>query len=83
MSETGNRMELREADIRAHYAAALALLDRLDHAPRLVAAFAPAPAQERSSGIGTRRAFRSTTSGLVTRRTVASDGVAKPTMPQT
>ena len=76
MSETGNRMELREADIRAHYAAALALLNRLEHAPRLAVASAPSPAQERSSGVGTRRAFRSTTPGLVTRRTVASDGVA-------
>ena len=76
MSETGNRMELREADIRAHYPAALALLDRLDHSPRLARAGVAAPVEERSPGIGTRRAFRSTTPGLVTRRTASSDGVA-------
>ena len=76
MSETGNRMELREADIRAHYPAALALLDRFDHAPRLAKGAVAAPAEERSPGIGTRRAFRSTTPGLVTRRSALSDGVA-------
>ncbi|MFZ3582990.1 AAA family ATPase [Loktanella sp. DJP18] len=76
MSETGNRMELRETDIRTHYAAALALLDRLDHAPRLAMGLVAPQIEERSPGIGARRAFRSTTPGLVTRRTVTSDGVA-------
>ncbi len=75
MSEIGDQMELREADIRAHYDRALALLNRVDHAPRLAKATASDTREERSAGIGTRRAFRSTTPGLVTRRTAVSDGV--------
>ena len=73
MSQTGNVMELREDDIRKHYASALAILQGFDHAPRV--AKAEAKTQERSSGIGTRRAFRSTTPGLVTRRTARAQGV--------
>ena len=74
MSVTGNQMELREEVIRAGYPAAMALLDGFDHAPRLGQAKAR-PAAERSSGIGTRRRFRSTTPGLVTRSTARPDGV--------
>ena len=33
MSLTGDQMELREEDIRQHYAAAEALLEGFDHAP--------------------------------------------------
>ncbi|PJE30377.1 ATPase family associated with various cellular activities (AAA) [Pseudooceanicola antarcticus] len=77
MSLTGDQMELREEDIRKHYAAAEALLDGFDHAPRIARATVSAPVQreERSPGIGTRRRFRSTTVGLATRRTEAASGV--------
>ncbi len=74
MSQTTDQMELREDDIRAHYAAALSMLEGFDHAPR-VAKGATAPVPERSAGIGTRRAFRSTTPGLVTRRVARTEGI--------
>ncbi|THH36177.1 ATP-binding protein [Aliishimia ponticola] len=70
MTETANEMELREAEIVKHYPMALALLQGFDHAPRIGKAVAAVPEPERSAGIGTRRRFRSTTPGLVTRRTV-------------
>ena len=73
---TGNRdtMELKEETIRAQYGAALGLLAGFDHAPRLGKAM-DAVAPERSSGIGVRRAFRSTTPGLVTQSTQRAGGV--------
>mgnify|MGYP005989253379 CR=1 FL=1 len=74
MSQTSDQMELREDDIRSHYAAALDLIDGFDHAPRIATATADAPV-ERSSGVGTRRRFRSTTPGLATRRTVRAEGI--------
>ena len=74
MSQTSDQMELREAEIVAHYPMALALLQGFDHAPRIGTARA-APVAERSSGIGTRRRFRSTTPGLVTRRTAPTGAV--------
>ena len=74
MSLTGDQMELREEDIRKHYPAALALLEGFDHTPRIARAGEPV-ATERSSGVGTRRRFRSTTPGLVTRSTVRPEGV--------
>ncbi len=49
------------------------MLQGFDHAPRI--AKSEAPQAERSSGLGTRRAFRSTTPGLVTRRTERPQGV--------
>jgi energy-coupling factor transporter ATP-binding protein EcfA2 len=67
-------MELREAEIVAHYPMALAMLQGFDHAPRIGKGVA-VPQQERSSGIGTRRRFRNTTPGLVTRRTVPTGAV--------
>jgi len=67
-------MELREADIRKHYGAALAMLEGLDHTPRVASGRAEAVA-ERSPGIGARRRFRSTTPGLVTRSTARPEGV--------
>ncbi|NUB45990.1 ATP-binding protein [Fertoebacter nigrum] len=70
---TRDTMELREDSIRTHYAAALALLTGFDHAPRL--GKAAAPSAEVSAGLGTRRAFRSTTPGLVTRPTARPGGV--------
>ena len=74
MSQTSDQMELREEEIRAHYAAALDLLDGFDHAPRVAAAGA-ATSVEKSAGIGTRRAFRSTTPGLATRRAARTEGI--------
>ncbi len=74
MSVTADLMELREEDIRKHYDAAVALLSGFDHAPRIAKGGAAA-APERSAGLGTRRTFRSTTPGLVTRQTARPEGV--------
>ncbi|WP_439120666.1 ATP-binding protein [Marivita sp.] len=74
MSVTSDLMELREEAIRKHYAAANAMLEGFDHTPRVASGAEPA-AVERSSGIGTRRRFRSTTPGLVTRSTARPEGV--------
>ena len=74
MSRTSDQMELREEDIRKHYAAAAAMLEGFDHTPR-IAKGKEAPKVERSSGIGTRRMFRTTTPGLVTRSTARPEGV--------
>ncbi len=74
MSISGNKMELREEEIVAHYDAAVAMLDGFDHTPRIAAAVAN-PVAERSSGVGTRRRFRSTTPGLVGRSTARPEGV--------
>ncbi len=75
MTQTSDAMELREEDIAAHVAIAQSLLNGFDHAPRIGTRKADAPREERSSGIGTRRRFRSTTPGLVTQRNVASGAV--------
>ncbi len=74
MSQTSDQMELREADVRKHYPAALALLEGFDHSPRIATGTVAAPV-ERSDGIGTRRAFRSTTPGLVGRRVARTEGI--------
>lgn len=74
MSLTSDQMELREDDIRKHYPAAEAMLAGFDHAPR-IAKPGDAATPERSSGIGTRRRFRSTTPGLVTQRSARPEGV--------
>lgn len=74
MSLSADLMELREEDIRRHYPAALHLLQGFEHAPR-IAQGAAAPAPERSPGIGTRRAFRPTTPGLVGQRASAPGAV--------
>ncbi|MEX0310469.1 MAG: AAA family ATPase, partial [Tateyamaria sp.] len=74
MSQTSDQMELREAEITAHYTMALSMLQGFDHAPR-IGKGKEVPRQERSSGVGTRRRFRSTTPGLVTRRTVPTGAV--------
>lgn len=63
MSQTSDQIELREDDITKHYAMALAMLQGFDHAPRIGKA-AIEQAVEKSSGIGTRRRFRSNTPGL-------------------
>ncbi len=74
MSQTADQMELREEDVVKHYAAALAMLQGIDHSPR-IATGAVAAAPERSAGIGTRRAFRSTTPGLALQRVARPEGV--------
>ena len=74
MSQSADFMELKEDDIRSHYPAATAMLEGVDHTPRIAKA-KEAPQTERSSGIGTRRRFRSTTPGLVTRSTALPEGV--------
>ena len=74
MSLTSDQMELREDDIRKHYDAATAMLEGFDHTPR-IAKGDVRQAAERSSGLGTRRRFRSTTPGLVTRSTARPEGV--------
>ncbi len=74
MSQTSDQMELREEDIRAHYAAALDLLDGFDHSPRIGKATAEG-VPGKSAGVPTRRAFRSTTPGLSTRRVQRTEGV--------
>ncbi|MGH1424826.1 MAG: ATP-binding protein [Pseudooceanicola sp.] len=75
MSLTSDQMELREEDIRKHYDAAFALMDGFDHAPRIGKAPVSDTTPERSPGVGTRRRFRSTTPGLVTRRVEKPEGV--------
>ena len=74
MTLTADQMELREEDIRKHYPAATALLEGFDHTPRIGKGKEPARS-ERSAGIGTRRRFRATTPGLVTRLTARPEGV--------
>ncbi len=78
MSVAKNLMEIREEEIRSHYDAAYTLLSGFEHHPRIgkarVAAGAPETTPSRS-GIPQRRAFRSTTPGLSTRRPVRKEGV--------
>ncbi|MCX7566549.1 ATP-binding protein [Sulfitobacter sp. F26169L] len=74
MSQTLDKMELREEDIAKHLGVAQALIEGFDHAPRIGKTVEPVAA-ERSAGLGTRRRFRSTTPGLVTQRRVASGAV--------
>lgn len=74
MSQTSDQMELREEEIRSHYAAALDLLDGFDHSPR-IASGGGAPVAERSPGISAGRRFRSITPGLSTRRVARAEGI--------
>lgn len=68
-------MELREDLIREKYPLAEAMLEQFDHTPRIATKRDVEPTPERSSGIGTRRRFRSTTPGLVTQSTARPEGV--------
>lgn len=74
MSLTSDQMELREEDIRKHYPAAAAMLEGFDHTPRIAKGKEPGEV-EKSAGLGTRRRFRTTTPGLVTRSTARPEGV--------
>jgi len=74
MSQTSDAMELREEDIKGHMAVAQALLEGLDHAPRIGKAVDEGSV-EKSAGLGTRRKFRATTPGLVAVRQHVSGAV--------
>ena len=75
MSGVSDQMELKESLIKEKYKPAESLLSGFDHTPRLAKKSAAAAPKERSSGIGTRRRFRSTTPGLVTQSTSRPEGV--------
>lgn len=68
-------MELKEEKILEKYPLAEAMLEGFDHTPRIAAKREPDRVLERSPGIGSRRRFRSTTPGLVTRTTARPEGV--------
>ncbi|MES0812226.1 ATP-binding protein [Roseibium sp. SCPC15] len=75
MTISNDLMELKEDKIREKYKFAEAMLEGFDHTPRIAAKREPDVVRERSSGLGTRRRFRSTTPGLVTRSTARPEGV--------
>ena len=75
MSLSTDLMELKEEAIREKYALSEAMLAGFDHTPRIAKARATDAPAERSPGIGTRRRFRSTTPGLVTKSTARPEGV--------
>lgn len=75
MSLPSDQMELREEEIRTHYDVAAGMLEGLDHTPRIAKPKVAPTTPERSPGVGTRRRFRSTTPGLVTRSTARPEGV--------
>ncbi len=76
MSQTSDQMELREEDIRKHYVPAAEMLMQLDHTPRLAQARLSLEQPEKSPDVSaTRRRFRSTTPGLLTRSTAPASGV--------
>ncbi len=75
MSNPTGLMELKEELIREKYTAAEGLLDGFDHTPRLAKPANIARKAEKSSGLGTRRRFRTTTPGLVTKSTARPEGV--------
>ncbi|MEM6409711.1 MAG: ATP-binding protein [Pseudomonadota bacterium] len=76
MSQSADAMELKEDEIKAHYVPAAEMLMQLDHTPRLAQARLSLEAPEKSPDVAaTRRRFRSTTPGLLTRSTALSSGV--------
>ena len=75
MSAPSDLMQIKDAQIREKYVAAQSLLTGFDHTPRLAKSSGAAPAREKSSGIGTRRRFRSTTPGLTTQSRERPAGV--------
>ena len=76
MSQTSDQMELREDDIRKHYIPVAEMLMHLDHSPRLAKARLSLEAPEKSPDVAaTRRRFRSTTPGLLSRTSAPSGGV--------
>ncbi|MGC1428032.1 MAG: ATP-binding protein, partial [Albidovulum sp.] len=76
MTTPQSEMELKEEEIRAHYAAAAEMLMGVDHAPRLAAAkLTVAPVEKSPEVAGMQRRFRSTTPGLITRSMARTEGV--------
>src|SRR5690606_13005613 len=75
MTAPRHEMELKEEAIRAHYPAGAALLQGLDHVPRIARPQVAEAAVERAPGVGARPRFRSTTPGLVTRPMGRAEGV--------
>ncbi|MCG3268744.1 ATP-binding protein [Yoonia sp. I 8.24] len=76
MSQPSDQMELREDDIRKHYIPVAEMLMHLDHSPRLAKARLSLEAPEKSPDVAaTRRRFRSTTPGLLSRTSTPSGGV--------
>lgn len=75
MTVSNDLMELKEEKILEKYQLSEAMLDGFDHTPRIAAKQEPDRVKERSPGLGTRRRFRSTTPGLVTRSTARPEGV--------
>ncbi len=75
MSIPADLMELPEQEIRAHYPAALAMLEGFDHTPRLARADEEPRPAERSPGVVRSRRFRSTTPGLAARSARRPEGV--------
>lgn len=75
MSTSQNLMEMKEELIRAHCANAFGMLDGFDHVPRIARLREVTAPVERSSGIGTRRRFRTTTPGMVTKATARPEGL--------
>ncbi|WP_282605953.1 ATP-binding protein [Pelagibius sp. Alg239-R121] len=78
MSVAKNLMEIREQDIRSHYEPAFHLLEGFEHHPRIATARVDSSSAETApsrGGIPQRRAFRSTTPGLSTRRTIRKETV--------
>jgi len=74
MSNPSDLMEIKEDHIREKYSVAENLLTAFDHTPRM-AKNTIVEALEKSPGIGTRRRFRSTTPGLVTKSNARPEGV--------
>ena len=75
MSQTSDAMELREEDIAKHIPVAQSTLEGFDHSPRIATPKVGEAPAEKSSGIGTRRRFRSTTPGLATKRRTPTGSV--------
>ena len=75
MSNPTGLMELKEELIREKYTPAEGLLDGFDHTPRLAKPAAAPRKAEKSAGLATRRRFRTTTPGLVTKSTARPEGV--------
>jgi len=75
LSTASDLMELKEELIREKYKLSEAMLDGFDHTPRIAKPRDVEAPKPRSSGIGTRRRFRSTTPGLVTKPTARAERV--------
>ncbi|WP_373235743.1 ATP-binding protein [Cohaesibacter celericrescens] len=75
MTISTDLMELKEDHIREKYTLVEVMLAGFDHTPRIATTRNAKPVTERSSGLGTRRRFRSTTPGFTTRPNTASEGV--------